>query len=136
MGGGNEFSGRVEVCSGGEWGTVCGTSASWGSDGALTVCRQLFGSGSGEFELVGMPLLRITLHCVCYLLTNIAFAAFDGFYGEGDGPVFSVRCSGTENRLDECTIGTSDDRLCRHSQDGGAICAGIQVNLYMVVSTT
>ena len=51
MGGGNEFEGRVEVCFGGQWGTVCGASSYWGSSNAIVVCRQLFGSNSGEFEL-------------------------------------------------------------------------------------
>ena len=51
MGGRNEFEGRVEVCIGREWGTVCGDSRYWGSNDALVVCRQLFGSGSGELEV-------------------------------------------------------------------------------------
>jgi len=59
VGGSNEFMGRVEVCLGGEWGTVCGDPTSWGSTDSLIVCRQLFGSGSGEFELVTISLLRI-----------------------------------------------------------------------------
>ena len=69
VGGGNEFMGRVEVCRGGRWGTVCGEPASWGTNNALVVCRQLFGSGSGEFELVAIPLLRVILN-VCYFSTN------------------------------------------------------------------
>ena len=49
VGGGNEFMERVEVCFGGEWGTVCGDPTFWGSTNALIVCRQLFCSSSGEF---------------------------------------------------------------------------------------
>ena len=52
MDGGNEYVGRVEVCLDGSWGAVCGESAFWGTNNALVVCRQLFGSASGEFELV------------------------------------------------------------------------------------
>ena len=51
VGGGNEFEGRVEVCFGRQWGTVCGVSSNWGSNNAIVVCRQLFGSSVGEFEL-------------------------------------------------------------------------------------
>ena len=51
VGGGNKFEGRVEVCFGGQWGTVCGDIPRWGSNNAIVVCRQLFGSSSGEFEL-------------------------------------------------------------------------------------
>ena len=51
VGGENEFEGRVEICIGRQWGTVCGAPRYWGSNNAIVVCRQLFGSGSGAFEL-------------------------------------------------------------------------------------
>ena len=56
VGGGNEFEGRVEVCFGGEWGTVCGDPSSWSSNHALVVCKQLFSSDLGEFECLLVPL--------------------------------------------------------------------------------
>ena len=60
MGGGNEFMGRVEVCLGGEWGTVCGDPTFWSQTETLIVCRQLFDSVvSGEFQPVTIPLLSM-----------------------------------------------------------------------------
>ena len=52
MGGGSEFTGRVAVCLHGQWGTVCGDPTFWSSANVLVVCRQLFGSFTGEFEPV------------------------------------------------------------------------------------
>ena len=43
-GGENKFEGRVEVCDGGEWKSVCGDG--WDNKEASVVCREIGFSGS------------------------------------------------------------------------------------------
>lgn len=40
-GGSNEMNGRVEVCLGGHWGTICDFLSDWDAENAAVVCQQL-----------------------------------------------------------------------------------------------
>jgi len=92
--------GRVEVCLGGVWGTVCDNG--WGTVDARVVCRQL-----------GYPTLG-------------ARAFSYGYFGRGTGPIVMayVRCSGRESHLANCSQFISYTRYCSHREDAGVRCPG------------
>ena len=61
----------------------------------------------------------------CIMNSSVAFPVASGFYGEGNGTVYTVTCPGGVRltNLTECTI-SNQTTGCSHSQDGGVICAG------------
>ncbi len=97
-GGANEREGRVELCDGGAWGTVCDDS--WEAVDAQVVCGQLGFAREG------------------------AQATIDGSFGQGAGVILldDVACAGDEARLVDCGhngIGISN---CGHHEDAGVVC--------------
>ena len=53
MGGASRLEGRVEVCEGNEWGTIC--QHHWDRLEGRVVCRELGYSASGNIELFNSP---------------------------------------------------------------------------------
>ncbi|KAG2448477.1 hypothetical protein HYH02_006369 [Chlamydomonas schloesseri] len=97
----NAWSGRVELCGQGRWGTLC--DAGWGWDDARVVCRQLgFGESGGE-------------------------ALLGGWFPPGTAtmPVHAggIACIGNEARLASCPQASMPASLCTgHKYDAGVIC--------------
>ena len=61
--GDDEFQGRVEICNGGVWGTVCHDW--WNDPDNRVVCRQL-GYGAGESKLIVLEILDISRRKVAW----------------------------------------------------------------------
>ncbi|XP_038060515.1 deleted in malignant brain tumors 1 protein-like [Patiria miniata] len=94
-GGDSDLEGRVEVYIIGAWATVC--DHGWDITDATVVCQQLGHTGA---------------------LSANSSAAF----GQGTGNIVfdKVACKGTENRLHDCPLDTTNN--CSHSQDAGVVC--------------
>lgn len=106
--------GRIEICSGGQWGTICDDG--WGTNDAKVACAQLGFSKNSTKTLQLLLLL--------FLLIDVG-AYYNSVFGRGYGPIVMhhLTCSSTESTIAQCgkTLGSSG---CSHSEDAGARCAG------------
>ncbi|XP_035684292.1 CUB and sushi domain-containing protein 3-like isoform X1 [Branchiostoma floridae] len=94
-GGSTPNKGRVELLSGGYWGTICDDL--WDINDAHVVCRML-----GYHRALS--------------------SHGSAFFGPGSGDIVldDVQCSGTEETIFQCPAVTNSD--CTHSEDAGVIC--------------
>ncbi|XP_071375300.1 scavenger receptor cysteine-rich domain-containing protein DMBT1-like [Centroberyx affinis] len=90
-------TGRVEVYSKGQWGTVCDDG--WDLSEADVVCRELG----------------------CGLALEVKLGAF---YGPGSGDILmtDVNCTGSEDSLNKCPHSRLGKQKCGHHEDAGVVC--------------
>ena len=101
VGGVAENLGRVEICFGNLWGSVCDDG--FDSNEAQVVCRQL-GYTNYQQSLV----------------------VRNGFFGQGQTAIHldDLDCDGTERRLADCNHLGVGNHNCAHFEDVGVICHG------------
>eukprot|EP00731_Ephydatia_muelleri_P030943 Em0022g457a len=122
-----QTDGLVEVCLGGQWGTVCDDS--WTDNSARVVCKQL-GLPSDCTWRFGLPLLEVYLTTgEPHLLTidAVTVASSSAKYGSVQGPIAlsRVKCAGNESSLLNCqlvSIAAASRHYCTHSNDVGVSC--------------
>ena len=117
--GSNNASGRVEICLGGVWGTVCDDG--WDSNDANTVCRQLGYNHGMITTYTNLECIIITIHN-----TERAIPTTRAYFGEGSGPIYlsRVQCTNHGMILVNCIIDNTEIYRCDHSEDAGVICMG------------
>lgn len=62
-----------------------------------------------------------------YVLTLLGSRPrYGAFYGQGSGPIFlsGLGCSGSENRLLNCSRDVLGGEYCNHYEDAGVACQG------------
>ena len=116
IGGSGYIRGRVEVCYGQVWGTVCGSD--WGTVEAQVVCRQLGLVSAGR----GCIYMSINLdYDIIYLIAG-AVAYGNAQFGYGMGTVYNVQCTLSDNGLGQCKHAISGS--CEHNHVAGVGCPG------------
>ena len=121
-GGTTSREGRVEICLGGVWGTVCDDG--WGTADARVVCRQLGLPTIGVFTPKNLVCLHRPHLLNFYILGARSFSY--AFFGRGSGPIVMsyVGCNGLETHLANCTYSIPS---CSHYEDAGVRCPGMLI---------
>jgi hypothetical protein len=102
LAGGSSFiEGRVEVCIGGQWGTICDDT--WDNKAAAVVCKQL-----------NLP-------------SSNAKGYGNARYGMGTGDILldNVQCIGNETEILHCFTGSIMSHNCHHKEDASVRCEDI-----------
>ena len=103
----NSYSGRVEYCYNGIYGTICDDE--WSIQDANVACRQLGFQGARR-------------------------AYGSAYFGPGTGPIWldNLQCNDTESRLEDCPNKGWRVNDCTHNNDAGVECfAGMLTHSYV-----
>ena len=107
--------GRVEICYGGLWGSVC--DYRWDVRDATVVCRQLGYNGSKANDYLSCVSFHL-LPASAALGRHRVVSTSSLFYHLDD-----VNCNGTEMNLAECMHIGVGQHYCFERQKAGVICS-------------
>ena len=111
VGGAAKNLGRLEICFGNLWGSVCDDL--FDSNEAQVVCRQL---GYTDYQL--------------------SVVVRNGFFGQGQTAIHldDLNCDGSERRLADCSHPGVGNHNCAHFEDVGVICHGESITYQFIIT--
>ena len=103
----DSYSGRVEYCYNGIFGTICDDE--WSLQDANVACRQLGFQGARR-------------------------AYGSAYFGPGTGPIWldNLQCTDTESRLEDCPNKGWRVNDCTHDNDAGVECFAGKLNVHTI----
>ena len=118
VGGSTALEGRVEVCMNRVWGTVCDN---FNTQAAGVVCAQL---GYQRAGIIRVKINSLLTQLLCVHVDSTYSTS--SFYGASSAFSYmtSLRCSGSENRLIDCSYNPIAHTGCGQGQQVGVQCVG------------
>lgn len=101
VGGSASSEGRVEICLGGNWSTICGYPSTWDNEQAAVMCRQLGFRSSGTILVALVIIVHWKLRVHTYPGAELVYS---GIFGQGSGLSVSLNaeCTGDETSILQC----------------------------------
>ena len=120
VGGASETEGRVEVCLGGLWGTICDNF--WDTPDARVICTQLHLPSEGTSYTCNNVTAFVFTSYPDVVVYIGAIAISYAHFGEGTGPIHisNVYCTGSEDSIFNCSYTTR--HYCGHHEDASVAC--------------
>ena len=136
------YEGRLEVCLGNQWLSVC--DADFNSATADDVCNNRLLLFGGVYVTVKLDVIRVNVcinYVYCYIYSTDATPVYGAAYGQGTGPLLTACPPGSISSfinfvpLGNCTT-MQPDLSCSHERDVGVQCSPGQGRLIFLFTNS